>query len=82
MLKASLKFQTDGLYDDMPMSGTEYIFGVNTKSEKSEIVTGTVTWCGMSRGLSGRTFIAISSATSKIVACHAAGSHQRSDDLP
>src|SRR5437016_5629014 len=33
MLKASLKFQTDSVYGDMPTSRTEYIFDLNTRSE-------------------------------------------------
>jgi hypothetical protein len=33
MSKASLKFRTDSLYDDMPTSRTEYILGRNTRSE-------------------------------------------------
>ena len=33
MLKASLKFRTDSLHGDMPTSRTEYIFGLNSRSE-------------------------------------------------
>lgn len=33
MLKANLKFRTDSLHGDMPTSRTEYIFGLNFRSE-------------------------------------------------
>src|SRR5712692_7451923 len=33
MLKASLKFRTESLHGDMPTSGTEYIYGLNSRSE-------------------------------------------------